>query len=88
MVVVPNEAKLNELAKFYAETVSEVVADVNAKDYENFTKFIENTDKPIKITPIHFIVYLTGVSLEVADDYYLKNKKLEHLLTKRASLMH
>ena len=88
MVVVPNEAKLNELAKFYAETVSEVVADVNAKDYENFTKFIENTDKPIKITPIHFIVYLTGVSLEVADDYYLKNKKLKHLLTKRASLMH
>ncbi|WDA68336.1 hypothetical protein [Lactococcus lactis] len=88
MVVVPNEAKLNELAKFYAETVSEVVADVNAKDYENFTKFIENTDKPIKITPIHFIVYLTGISLEVADDYYLKNKKLEHLLTKRASLMH
>ena len=88
MVKVPASAKKYELAKFYAETVSEVVADVTAKDYENFTKFIENTDKPIKITPIHFIVYLTGVSLEVADDYYLKNKKLEHLLTKRASLMH
>jgi hypothetical protein len=86
LVKVPNRAKKKELAEFYAETISEVVAGVVPRDYQEFTKFIENTNRPIKITPIHFVVYLTGISLEDANDYYLKIKPLDQLLTKRASL--
>lgn len=86
MVKVPNRAKKKGLAEFYAKTVSEVVSDVAPKDYQEFTRFVENADKSINITPIHFIVYLTGVSLLDASDYYLKIKPLEQLLSKRAAL--
>lgn len=86
MVVVPNEAKLNELAEFYVETVSNIVADVVTGDYKNFTKFIEEGDKPILITPINFIVYLTGVSQIYAHDCYLQNVHLDNLLMKRKAL--
>lgn len=86
MVNVPNKAKKKELAKFYAETISEVVAQVTPEDYINFTKFLEKTDKPFQITPIHFIVYLTGISLPDANDYYLKIKPLDELLIKKEAL--
>lgn len=87
MVKVPDEAKVNELAEFYAETVSDVVTGVIPQDYQNFTKLIEKSKKSILITPINFIVYLTGISPTEAHDYYLKNKSLDNLLPKRKDLI-
>ncbi|MEY8514202.1 hypothetical protein [Lactococcus taiwanensis] len=83
MVNVPNKAKKKELAKFYAETVSKVVSGVTPEDYIAFTKFLEKTDKPVKITPIHFIVYLTGVTISEARTLYLEKCPLKQLIQKR-----
>lgn len=87
MVKLADSAFTAELAKYYVNSVSRVVQDVNFEDYKAFTTYLESAKKDIVLSPPNFISFLTGIKPVKSVKYFLKFETLEEKLSKRASLI-